>query len=50
MSITLAVTDDIAQITLDDGRANAIDPAWLDSFMETFHLLRSPANVRYLSK
>ena len=21
-----------------------------DSFMETFHLLRSPANVRYLSK
>lgn len=36
MSITLAVADDIAQITLDDGRANAIDPAWLDTFMETF--------------
>lgn len=36
MSITLDVIDDIARITLDDGRANAIDPAWLDSFMETF--------------
>lgn len=36
MSISLAVTDGIAQITLDDGRANAIDPAWLDSFMATF--------------
>ncbi|NVE95504.1 crotonase/enoyl-CoA hydratase family protein [Altererythrobacter lutimaris] len=36
MSITLAVEDDIAQITLDDGRANAIDPAWLDTFRETF--------------
>lgn len=36
MSISLTVTDDIAQITLDDGRANAIDPPWLDSFMETF--------------
>lgn len=36
MSITLEVADDIAQITLDDGRANAIDPAWLDTFRETF--------------
>ena len=36
MSITLNVADDIAQITLDDGKANAINPAWLDSFMEVF--------------
>ena len=36
MSITLSITDDIATITLDDGRANAIDPAWLDDFLEKF--------------
>ncbi|MEP5936895.1 MAG: crotonase/enoyl-CoA hydratase family protein [Erythrobacter sp.] len=36
MSITLEFADDIATITLDDGRANAIDPAWLDQFMEIF--------------
>jgi enoyl-CoA hydratase len=36
MSITLSIADDIATITLDDGRANAIDPAWLDDFLEKF--------------
>ncbi|MEP3052265.1 MAG: crotonase/enoyl-CoA hydratase family protein [Erythrobacter sp.] len=36
MPITLKITDDIATITLDDGRANAIDPAWLKQFMDTF--------------
>jgi enoyl-CoA hydratase len=36
MSITLSIADDIATITLDDGRANAIDPVWLDDFLEKF--------------
>ena len=36
MSIELSITDDIATITLDDGRANAIDPAWLDEFLTKF--------------
>lgn len=36
MSISLSISDDIATITLDDGRANAIDPAWLDLFLEKF--------------
>lgn len=36
MSISLEISDDIAVITLDDGRANAIDPPWLNEFLETF--------------
>lgn len=36
MSITLSIADDIATITLDDGKANAINPAWLDQFLECF--------------
>lgn len=36
MSITLSLADDIATITLDDGRANAIDPAWEQLFLEKF--------------
>lgn len=36
MSINLSVSDDIATITLDDGKANAIDPDWLDHFLECF--------------
>ena len=36
MSITLEITDDIASITLDDGKANAINPEWLDRFLEIF--------------
>lgn len=36
MSITLDFADDIATITLDDGRANAIDPDWLDTFLAAF--------------
>lgn len=36
MTISLDITGDIATITLDDGRANAIDPAWLDAFLSTF--------------
>lgn len=45
MSITLDVADDIAQITLDDGRANAIDPAWLDNFMGIFAEAESSAKA-----
>ena len=36
MSITLSISDDIATITLDDGKANAINPEWLDQFLERF--------------
>lgn len=36
MSITLSIADDIATIKLDDGRANAIDPTWLDDFLNKF--------------
>lgn len=36
MSISLEVTDEIACITLDDGKANAINPQWLNRFIETF--------------
>jgi len=33
MSMTIAINDDIAVITLDDGKANAIDWDWMASFM-----------------
>lgn len=36
MSITLDIVDDIATITLDDGKANAINPDWMALFMEKF--------------
>ena len=36
MSIELSITEDIATITLDDGRANAINPAWMERFLEVF--------------
>ena len=36
MSISLDIDGDVARITLDDGRANAIDPDWLDTFLDTF--------------
>ncbi len=36
MTISLEIADDIATITLDDGRANAINPPWIDSFLDTF--------------
>jgi len=34
MSITVSITDDVATITLDDGRANAINPDWMTLFLE----------------
>ncbi len=34
MPISLSIADDIATITLDDGRANAINPAWMARFLE----------------
>jgi len=34
MSITLEITDGIATITLDDGRANAVNPDWMTAFLE----------------
>lgn len=36
MSIELSIKDDVAQITLDDGRANAINLPWIEQFLETF--------------
>ncbi len=36
MSIELSIADEIATITLDDGKANAINPEWLDLFIERF--------------
>lgn len=36
MTISLQINADVAQITLDDGRANAINPPWIDQFLETF--------------
>ena len=45
MSITLSITDDIATIMLDDGRANAIDPAWLDDFLQKFTEAESGAKA-----
>lgn len=34
MSINLSIADDIATISLDDGRANAINPDWMALFLE----------------
>ena len=36
MSITLSIAEEIATITMDDGRANAINPAWMEQFLEVF--------------
>lgn len=36
MTITLDINEDVAQITLDDGKANAINPDWMVAFMRTF--------------
>lgn len=37
MSISLEISKDIACITLDDGKANAINPEWLDQFLAAFN-------------
>ncbi|QJB69640.1 crotonase/enoyl-CoA hydratase family protein [Parasphingorhabdus halotolerans] len=36
MTIALTIEDDVATITLDDGKANAINPDWMAAFIETF--------------
>lgn len=36
MSISLEIIEDVAQITLDDGKANVINPPWIENFLETF--------------
>ena len=36
MSIELSIADDIATISLDDGKANAINPEWLHTFLAKF--------------
>ena len=36
MTISLEVKGEVAQISLDDGKANAIDPAWQNRFIEVF--------------
>lgn len=34
MTIEISVDNDVATITLDDGRANAINPDWMSQFLE----------------
>jgi len=36
MSIELSISGDVATITLDDGKANAINPEWEHRFLECF--------------
>lgn len=36
MPISLSISEDIATIALDDGRANAINPSWMERFLEVF--------------
>ena len=36
MSIEMELVRDVAKITLDDGKANAINPAWQERFVEVF--------------
>lgn len=36
MTLSLSIAEDIATITLDDGRANVINPPWIAHFLATF--------------
>jgi len=45
MSIELSITDNVATITLDDGRANAINPEWMDNFLEKLTAAEADADA-----
>ncbi len=45
MSMTINITDDIATITLDDGKANAIDWDWMAAFMMLLDQAESEAKA-----
>ncbi len=45
MSMTINITDDIATITLDDGKANAIDWDWMAAFMALLDQAESDAKA-----
>lgn len=49
MSITVKIDGDIAYLTMDDGKANAINPDWMTDFIAKFEEAESGAKAIILS-